>query len=653
MPSRSGCASRSRRTSCSGLPSPWRTVTTKRGAEEDHDLADLDELVAVDVARGLQHDEQRVAAVDLELGALVAVDGVLDRQRVQLEVLADGLDDARARVVQADPDEAVLAGVGLAQRGLELDAPAEPLAALVEAAVDDGRADLLLAQLRVRGAGTVAAPLPSSPRRTGTRRGSGNQDQPWERTRSLPRTTLDPCTIGYSPAAPDGPRRPSASSSPRSRSRPPRRSSTRWSQIAPVVALGVVYLVAVLLVSSVWGGWLGAATALASALAFNFFHIPPTGRFTISEGENWVALGVFFVAAIVASTLAERARARTREAQERRQEADLAAEMARLLLRGASLDDALPAVSQRLAHALELPSAAIELSAVEGDERRIALAARRAGPWGRCSCRRRCRATSSSASGAHRARARGDPRRRDRARRAAARGRRDERPAPLRRAQDGAAARGLPRPALAADRDPHRGRRARTRRRSPEERDELVADIAARRAPVAPGRQPARPVAARGAPAEPRVEWCSVEEVSTPPSTSSRLPAGTFELALDADLPLIRADAAQLERAFANLLETRRATRAATRSRCAPARSARASSCASSTAGPGIRQPRRRASSSRSTAPRRRQRPPRLRAGAGDRARVRRGQRRARVGRVAARPGHDLRGGAPAREVAA
>ena len=151
------------------------------------------------------------------------------------------------------------------------------------------------------------------------------------------------------------------------------------AQVAPVVALGVVYLVAVLLVSSLWGGWLGAATALASALAFNFFHIPPTGRFTIAEGENWVALGVFFIAALVASTLAERARVRTREAEERRREADLAAEMARLLLRGSSLDEALPAVSQRLAQALELPSAAIELRAVEGDERRVALRARRSG----------------------------------------------------------------------------------------------------------------------------------------------------------------------------------------------------------------------------------------------------------------------------------
>ena len=118
-------------------------------AEEDHDLADLDELLAVDVARGLEHDEERVAAVDLELGALVGVDGVLDGQRVQLEVLAHRLDHARARVVQPDPHEAVLAGVGLAQRGLELDAAAQPLAALVEAAVDDGRADLLLAQRRL------------------------------------------------------------------------------------------------------------------------------------------------------------------------------------------------------------------------------------------------------------------------------------------------------------------------------------------------------------------------------------------------------------------------------------------------------------------------------------------------------------------------
>ena len=143
--------------------------------------------------------------------------------------------------------------------------------------------------------------------------------------------------------------------------------------VAPVVSLGVVYLVGVLLVSSVWGAWLGIVTALASAAAFNWFHIPPTGRFSIREGENWVALVVFLIAAVIASTLAQWARARASEAEHRRREADLSAEMARLLLRGERLDVALPTVSRRLAQSLDLPSAAIDLRAVDGDERRVAF----------------------------------------------------------------------------------------------------------------------------------------------------------------------------------------------------------------------------------------------------------------------------------------
>ena len=83
-------------------------------AGEHHHLADLDRLGAVHVPRGLEHEEQRVAE-HLELRPLVGVDGVLDRQRVQLEALAHRLDDLGARVVEADPDEAVVARVGLAR----------------------------------------------------------------------------------------------------------------------------------------------------------------------------------------------------------------------------------------------------------------------------------------------------------------------------------------------------------------------------------------------------------------------------------------------------------------------------------------------------------------------------------------------------------
>jgi two-component system sensor histidine kinase KdpD len=145
------------------------------------------------------------------------------------------------------------------------------------------------------------------------------------------------------------------------------------AHVAPVVSLSVVYLPAVLVVSVTWGAWLGVATAVLSAAAFNFFHLPPVGRFTLQNSENWVALAAFLVVAFLASSVAEVTRARTRDAEERRREADLAAEMARLLLRGNSLAEALPTAAARLAQTLDLSSAAIEMDAVEGDERRVAF----------------------------------------------------------------------------------------------------------------------------------------------------------------------------------------------------------------------------------------------------------------------------------------
>lgn len=91
-------------------------------------------------------------------------------------------------------------------------------------------------------------------------------------------------------------------------------------ELVPVVSTGVLYLLAVLLVSTYWGLWLGVLTSLLSAAAFNWFHIPPTGRFVVAESENWVALGVYLVTALVVSTLANAARTRTEEAERRREE---------------------------------------------------------------------------------------------------------------------------------------------------------------------------------------------------------------------------------------------------------------------------------------------------------------------------------------------
>jgi two-component system sensor histidine kinase KdpD len=144
-------------------------------------------------------------------------------------------------------------------------------------------------------------------------------------------------------------------------------------QITPAVSNGVIYMLAVLAVSTYWGLGPGLLTAVASALTFNFFHIPPTGRIAIGDPQNYVALGVFLAAAILASTVANLARARANEAERRREEADLAADLARLLLGGADLDGALGTTAHRLAGALDLRSAAIELRQLDGDARRVAL----------------------------------------------------------------------------------------------------------------------------------------------------------------------------------------------------------------------------------------------------------------------------------------
>jgi K+-sensing histidine kinase KdpD len=93
-------------------------------------------------------------------------------------------------------------------------------------------------------------------------------------------------------------------------------------QVAPAVSLGVVYIPGVLLISTIWGWRLGLLSALLSALAFNWFHLPPTGRLEIAADKDAVALVTFGIVALASSSLAEIARARAAEAQRGREETE-------------------------------------------------------------------------------------------------------------------------------------------------------------------------------------------------------------------------------------------------------------------------------------------------------------------------------------------
>ncbi|MBV9804374.1 MAG: DUF4118 domain-containing protein [Solirubrobacterales bacterium] len=329
--------------------------------------------------------------------------------------------------------------------------------------------------------------------------------------------------------------------------------------LAPVVSLSVVYLPAVVLVSGVWGLWMGLATSLTSAAAFNFFHLPPLGRFTISDSRNWVALAAFTLVAVAVSTIAELARSRALEADRRRAEADLAAALARELLGGSETAGALATAARRVAAALGLSSVSIELGAARGDERRwefalsgadgaqiATLVVPRSLPP---EARERLESYLVPALGALVAIAlRRDALQAEAVETAALRRSDDVKTAVLR-----AVSHDLRTPVTAIV---AAGHALGSDSLSAAERTELSAAV------VQEGEQLAALVdklldlsRLQAGRAEPRQDWISLEDVVLAARDGLPESAGQVRLAVDAEVPPVRADAAHLERAFANLLE--------------------------------------------------------------------------------------------------
>ncbi len=331
--------------------------------------------------------------------------------------------------------------------------------------------------------------------------------------------------------------------------------------LAPVVSLSVIYLPAVLLVSITWGAWLGLLTGVMSAAAFDFFHLPPVGRLTINDSRLWVALAAFIVVAALASSVAEIARTSTRDAEDRRREADLAAELARLLLSGNSLEEALPTVAARVAGALGLHSAAIEMTGLAGDERRIAFPLRDGpdtigtllvgadSPPGSLRRLRESVVPSLEAilnSALERERLMAGAvdaaalRRADNVKTALLRSVSHDLRSPL--TAISAAAEALQSHSL-----------------SPEERADMVSVIAGE------SRRLSRLIEKllelsrlQAGAAPPRRDWCSVEELLGEAVAELRGEEGRFSLSVDPELPLLRLDPAQMARAFVNVLDNAR-----------------------------------------------------------------------------------------------
>jgi two-component system sensor histidine kinase KdpD len=133
--------------------------------------------------------------------------------------------------------------------------------------------------------------------------------------------------------------------------------------------LTLVFLVPVLVVAVRHGLVAGLIAAVAGALTLNWFFIPPVHALNIRDSSDVAALVAFLAVAAVTGRLVSAARAREAEAaerarvaEERGHEAELLAAVAATLLRGQAPASHLDEVSEQLAAALGAPFARISLS---------------------------------------------------------------------------------------------------------------------------------------------------------------------------------------------------------------------------------------------------------------------------------------------------
>jgi two-component system sensor histidine kinase KdpD len=84
------------------------------------------------------------------------------------------------------------------------------------------------------------------------------------------------------------------------------------------VALGL--LIVVLLVATLWGSRPAVLASLLGVMCFNLFYLPPVGRLSVEDPDNWVALFAFLITAVTTGQLSAHAKRRAEEADAGRRE---------------------------------------------------------------------------------------------------------------------------------------------------------------------------------------------------------------------------------------------------------------------------------------------------------------------------------------------
>ena len=116
----------------------------------------------------------------------------------------------------------------------------------------------------------------------------------------------------------------------------------------------LVFLTAVVAVAVRFGLWPSLFASVASALAYNFFFLPPTYTLTITGPVNVIAFGFFTLVAIIVSSVAARGRTLAMAAMDRARTTESLYSFSRKLAGAGALDDVLWATAYQTALMLKV-----------------------------------------------------------------------------------------------------------------------------------------------------------------------------------------------------------------------------------------------------------------------------------------------------------
>src|SRR6266516_6813719 len=112
--------------------------------------------------------------------------------------------------------------------------------------------------------------------------------------------------------------------------------------------ISIVYLLVVIALASTRGRYPAILASLVAFLSFDFFLVPPLYVFTINRVEEWIALFVFLVTAILTSQLAVTLRQRAEQANRRERETRILYDLVRVTNREDEPERQLHAIAQAI-----------------------------------------------------------------------------------------------------------------------------------------------------------------------------------------------------------------------------------------------------------------------------------------------------------------